>query len=157
MYGLHGMHGADAQQGSGAPGPADDANKQAIIAWWSSVPPEAQAPLVFDFLMANKDTSAFKGDAIWVGLTVQKIEEARKADPKGFVEVVEAAAKPDETMDTVGARFMMYGKAWLADKAAKAADAAKQPAPASNTTALVLGGAALVAAAYWFYGRKRGS
>ena len=155
MYGLHGVGGTD--DGKTGYATAEEAQKQKFITWWASVPPEARAPLVFAFLMANKDASAFKDDPIWIGLTVQKLEDLRKVQPDEFVEIVAAAAKKDEDMQTTAARFLLFGQAWVADKAA---EAAKQPAPAaatSGTAVLILGGAALAAAAYYFYGRKRGS
>ena len=171
MYGLHGVHGREAM---GAPEQQPDSgvkygqmyhpdetaakNKQTFQTWWATVPPEAQAQLIYDFLLLNKAESAHPDSPVWVGLTVQKIEDARKANLKEYLEIIEAALKKDETMPNLAMRLMMYGQAWLADKAAKAAEAANQPdkSSASDTSKLLIG-AAVAAGIYWFYFRKRGA
>ena len=162
MYGLHGMNGMngpeqgpqDAQPGSNAPLP-DDKNKQAFQAWWTTVPVEAQAPLLFDFLTINKASSTMPDSPLWIGLTVQKLEAARKASPAEFVDIIEAVQKQGESGDTLLARFELFGKAWQAEKAA---EAAKQPAaaPSSDMPKLLIG-AAVAAGIYWVYFRKRGA
>lgn len=158
MYGL-GMGGDEPQdkppeQQSATAVPADrDAAKEQFNKWWSGVPAELQAPLVYAFMVASKPDSIHQDDPAWVGLTVEKLEAARKAAPQEWVDVIEAAKQKDEGAGSVAVRLYAFGQAWLAEKAKTPAPAAK---PAADVPVLLwVAGAILLG--WLLYGRKKGA
>jgi len=84
-----------------------DTSKEAFVKLWATLSPQEQVSKVYSFLQQNRTGSKFANDPAWDALSESSLKEAQ-AKSDEWVEVLELAKRPDESVDQVGVRFMQY-------------------------------------------------
>jgi hypothetical protein len=84
-----------------------DKSKEAFLKVWSNLSPQEQVDKVYSFLQANRAGSKFPDDPLWDTLSKDYLAQAQQKGGE-WVEVLEAAKRPGESVDDVGSRFMQH-------------------------------------------------
>lgn len=85
-----------------------DTSKEAFVKLWSTLSPQEQVSKVYSFLQQNRAGSKTPDDPAWSKLSESSLKEAQAKHGDEWVEVLELAKRPDESVDQVRDRFMQY-------------------------------------------------
>lgn len=110
-----------------------DTSQEAFVKLWSTLSPQEQVSKVYSFLQQNRAGSKAPDDPVWSKLSESSLKEAQAKGDK-WVEVLELAKRPGESVDQVRDRFMQY----LASPTATKTGASTGAAVAAVVAALAL-------------------